>query len=45
MVNWVTVLVGGVGFECNCWYFNTGPVPVLEKYGYPSGGYVWILLE
>ena len=31
---WFRILVEGVGFECNCWYFNTGPVPVLERYGY-----------
>ena len=31
---WFRTLVHGVGFECNCWYFNTGPVPVLERFGY-----------
>ncbi|MBN2288533.1 MAG: DUF2264 domain-containing protein [Candidatus Glassbacteria bacterium] len=32
---WLRVLAEGVGFECNCWYFNTAAVPVLERYGYP----------
>ncbi len=31
---WFRELIHGVGFECNCWYFNTGPVPVMERYGY-----------
>lgn len=31
---WFRELVHGVGYECNCWYFNTGPVPVLERYGF-----------
>lgn len=31
---WLAALVHGVGYECNCWYFNTAPVPVLERYGY-----------
>lgn len=32
---WLAALAGGVGFECNCWYFNSAPAPVLLKYGYP----------
>jgi Uncharacterized protein conserved in bacteria (DUF2264) len=32
---WLRTLAEGVGFECNCWYFNTAAVPVLERYGYP----------
>jgi len=35
LADWFAALVHSVGFECNCWYFNTGPVPVLEHYGYP----------
>lgn len=35
LADWFATLVHGVGYECNCWYFNTGPVPVLEHYGYP----------
>jgi len=35
LADWLTALARGVGFECNCWYFNTAAVPVLERYGYP----------
>jgi len=35
LADWLRVLAEGVGFECNCWYFNTAAVPVLERYGYP----------
>ncbi len=34
LADWLAALAGGVGYECNCWYFNTAPVPVLERYGY-----------
>lgn len=35
VAEWLAALTGGVAFECNTWYFNTAPVPVLLKYGYP----------
>ena len=35
LADWFAALVRGVGYECNCWYFNTAAVPVLERYGYP----------
>jgi hypothetical protein len=35
LADWLALLVQNVGFECNCWYFNTAPVPVLERYKYP----------
>ena len=35
VADWLATMVQGVGFECNCWYFNAAPVPLLERYGYP----------
>ncbi len=35
VARWLAALTAGVGFECNCWYFNSAPTPVLLKYGYP----------
>ncbi|HUU27788.1 MAG TPA: DUF2264 domain-containing protein [archaeon] len=35
LADWLAALVHGIGYECNCWFFNTAPVPVLKRYGYP----------